>query len=519
MYIRNEVEIPPYVIGPNSKTNSDEYTQLTHSISQNYTYIRKFTMDGITYIIIEGKTDNQAFVMPKEIFDLCFVNKPSSRALICNHTENQEVYISMGHVAEVYDIQYKTLPEDCIYLSLALCGTETNEDTVKRIYELFTSKSKMIKYPCSYFRELNDYLTVSLHNPEYNDKTHPDKITPDKLYTNDDSTYLNIHYNDPEQKLNKYLDAEYYPFGNYVNGNDSTHPYPSISLWKSGLYKMSSLPTDFDSEIVIYNYNNDHDTYFNRFMFHVFDIYFLFDESIRPTVNDIFNSIDTFKKSYYESHNNVILDDNSSHTIKIINDFYFSQYINKDIPLPTTYSRVETHRSFTFKPKVVSLRFAPSISIVDFFTIIGKWTIFQSELFKLYTGIHYNINCRAHRDAATVEPLKAASTENKRKVFENIYIAEEDKRALETTKQTAKFKRGVKHGDLLAHTRFALNVAEKKGSSKFVNAEKYGHKLLRRSNKTKGLGINAPTATTKKKGIKQIKRKTKSNKSNKTKRK
>jgi hypothetical protein len=482
-------------------------------------------MDGITYIILEGKTDNQEFFIPKEIIDLCFVNKPSSRALICNHPENQEVYISMGHVAEVYDIQYKILPENCIYLSLALCGAETNEDTIKRINELFTSKSKMIKYPCRYFRELNDYLTVSLHNPEYNDKTHPDKITPDNLYTNDDSTYLNIHYNDPEQKLNKYLDAEYYPFGNYVQGNDSTHPYPSISLWKSGLYKMSSLPMDFDSEIVIYNYN-DNDTYFNRFMFHEFDIHFLFDGSIRPTVNDIFDSINTFKKSYYESHHNeshhneshhnVILD-NSSHSRKIINDFYFSQYIKSGIQEPTTYSRVETHRIYSFKPTVTSLRFAPCISVIDFFKIIEKWTIFQSELFKLYTGIHYNINCRAHVDAATVEPLKATSIENKRNVFENIYIAEEDKRARETTKQTAKFTRGVKHGDLLAHTRFALNKAEKKGSSKFVNAEKQGHKI-RRSNKTKGLGING-TATTKKKPkqIKQIKRKTKSNKSNKTK--
>ena len=65
--------------------------------------------------------------MPKEIFDLCFVNKPSSRALICNHTETQEVYISMGHTAEVYDIQYKTLPEDC-NLSIALCGNKLRID-------------------------------------------------------------------------------------------------------------------------------------------------------------------------------------------------------------------------------------------------------------------------------------------------------------------------------------------------------------------------------------------------------
>lgn len=92
-----------------------------------------------------------------------------------------------------------------------------------------------------------------------------------------------------------------------------------------------------------------------------------------------------------------------------------------------------------------------------------KWSITQSELFEMYLGIHYNINCRSNcTDISEIdETLKKTSIENKRKVFENIYSAEEDKRMIDTVKKTEKFK----------------------------NAEIYGHKLKAKKSKSKTKSI------------------------------
>ena len=473
MFIRNNVVIPAFLV-----YNSDDYyTYLINSINTKYNYINEQILrDGSVVILLQGNVDKTYFMIPVDIFKLCF-EYISTRATICEQPQNQEVYISMGHSCQYS--HYKTLPANCIYLSLALSGFKTYTANVmtRRILNLFESQSKMLQNPCKNFRKLNDYLTVS-----YNEKMDPDKVSPDK---NLNSTYLNIHYNDPSQELNKYLEIYHDVLGYYDPTSDPdaiSNDY--ITFWKSGLYKMSSSNYGFDN--IIWCVVGD---YFNDVILHNADIYFMFFNSLRPTYLEVLESINAHKKSYYTEITSLDTTINYAPIDRIddetIDDFYFVQYKTSDVIAPETYVRINNKTITTYS-------FEPLISGNDLIIIMKKWNIKQSELFEMYPGIHYNVNCRSNcTDISSDinETLKKTSVENKRKVFENIYSAEEDKRMIDAKQQTEKFKSGVNHNDLLSRAKFALNIAEKRGSTKFEKAENYGHKLKSKKSKSKSKSI------------------------------
>jgi len=478
MFIRNNVAIPTFLV-----YNSDShYKQLINSINTKYNYISKQIYDDSVVIILRGNVDKKNFMIPVDIFKLCFTYI-STRATICEQPLNQEVYISMGHGCQYS--YYKTLPANCIYLSIALGGFATNTRASRRILDLFESQSLMLQNPCKNFRKLNDYLTVSLHNADYNEKMNPDKVSPDKLYDKRNSTYLNIHYNDPSQELNKYLEIYHDVLGYYdptSNPDEISDDY--LTFWKSGLYKMSSSNYGFDNLIMCVVGD-----YFNDVILHSADIHFMFFNSLRPTYSEVLESINAHKKSYYTEITSLDTTINYAPIDRIddetIDEFYFVQYKTSDVIAPETYIRINIFNQIR---TIIKNSFDPLISGNDLIMIMKKWNIKQSELFEMYPGIHYNVNCRSNcTDISSDinETLKKTSVENKRKVFENIYSAEEDKRMIDTKQQTEKFKSGVNHNDLLSRAKFALNIAEKRGSTKFEKAENYGHKLKSKKSKTK----------------------------------
>ena len=478
MIIRNNVVIPTFLV-----YNSDDYyTYLINSINTKYNYINEQILrDGSVVILLQGNVDKTYFMIPVDIFKLCF-EYISTRATICEQSLNREVYITRGHGCQYS--YYKTLPANCMYLSLALGGFNTNIVTARRILNLFEYQSEMLQNPCKNFRKLNDYLTVSLHNADYNEKMNPDKISPDKLYDKDNSTYLNIHYNDPSQELNKYLEIYHDVLGYYdptSNPNAISNDY--LTFWKSGLYKMSSSNYGFDNVIMCVVGD-----YFNDVILHDADIYFMFFNSLRPTYSEALESINAHKKSYYTEITSLDTTINYAPIDRIddetIDDFYFVQYKTSDVITPKTYVRININQNVK---TLITNNFEPLISGNDLIIIMKKWNIKQSELFEMYPGIHYNVNCRSNcTDISSDinETLKKTSVENKRKVFENIYSAEEDKRMIDAKQQTEKFKSGVNHNDLLSRAKFALNIAEKRGSTKFEKAENYGHKLKSKKSKS-----------------------------------
>lgn len=454
MFIRNNVAIPTFLV-----YNSDgHYTHLINSINTKYNYVDKQILnDDSVIILLQGNVDKKYFMIPVDIFKLCF-EYISTRATICEQPLNQEVYISMGHGCQYS--YYKTLPENCIYLSLALCGNVLTLGANKRIKSLFESQSPMLQNPCKNFRELNDYLTVSLHNADYNEKMYPDKISPDKLYDRYKSTYLNIHYNDPSHELNKYLEIDHDVIGYYdPTSNPAEISDDYIMFWKSGLYKMSTPPSGF-SDLILCVVSG----YFNDVMLHNADIHFMFFKSLRPTYVEVLETINAHKKSYYTKITSLDTTTNYAPIDRIddetIDDFYFVQYKTSDAIAPETYVRINQYNNIK---TVITNKFDPLISGNDLIIIMKKWSITQSELFEMYPGIHYNINCRSNcTDISEIdETLKKTSIENKRKVFENIYSAEEDKRMIDTVKKTEKFK----------------------------NAEIYGHKLKAKKSKSKTKSI------------------------------
>ena len=397
---------------------------------------------------------------------------------ICDIPNETEVYTFGGHGC-YYDT-YKTVPEGCVYLSLALCGTSITTITNKQFRRMFEEKSPLLKNPCTTFRKLNKILTKTINNPEYNDNTHMELITPDEKYNDDDSTYLNMHYNDTlhTNKFNQYLESRYDSFGyseptKFLGKN-------AVQFWKSGLRKMSAENPGFSNGMLCIQ-----DDYFKDMMIHQADIEFLYGDSILPTLKNVLDNIDKFKHKYFTDnfHGNigklseddeVDEEDEESLMYHTIYDAYY--FKGKNIigkPFPKTYERL------FFQPPnsyVGELPFSPIISFQDLRFIMNQIKYTQSQLFEMYPGIHYNIVCRSNcsgiEDEYKIQIQRQKSVDNKKGIFYDFHETEADQYFQDTEARTSRFKKAEKYGHKMSNTKSKRKSTITKIKSMFTRKKK-----------------------------------------------
>jgi hypothetical protein len=383
---------------------------------------------------------------------------------LCENHDTQEVYMVMGHGCQFS--YYQKVPQDCVYLSLALCGKATSTLSTKKIWTMFEQKQPILAKPCEKFRQLNSILTRTIHNDNYNEDLYPDLIVPDEKYNEDYSTFLTMHYNDPDDQLSMYLDI-------YYTLLTDTHltKHNLVRFWKSGLRKMSNKNTNLANGLIMCRKGD----YFNDIILHKDDIEFMYEDSIYPTLQDVMGYVHDRKKTYYNSNHGY---GNHAPSEKEIDEFYFEQYQSDfEMVKPQTYSR----KNYLIGGGLLGdevLNFDPLISYKDLKSIIERNAITQSELFALYPGIYYNASCRSS-GCSNVEKendRKKLSLEKKKQLFENLYIVEENSRFNKNASQTLRFKNGVDIGDRIDHINMMFKDNELKGSTLFGEAESRGHK-------------------------------------------
>ena len=384
---------------------------------------------------------------------------------LCNIPNETEVYTVGGHGCQ-YDT-YETVPDGCIYVSLALCGSSISIVGSTKFDKMFEEKSPLLKNPCTTFRKLNKILTETIDNPEYNDNTHMELITPDEKYDKTRSTYLNIHYNDTlhTNKFNQYLEVLYSMFGYSIHKDDV------CVLWKSGLHKMSNDNLEFSHGMTCLS------GFYKEIILHHSDIEFLYKDSILPTLKNVLDMIAKFKlHQYYRRY------DRDPPMPVDIDKLYF-----EDKTLHNSEPRYITR---IYKYKYENFKFEPLISLSDFKNIMKHHQYTQNQLFKKYPGIYYNTTCRSvcsgFPNESRITIQKQKSVDNKSKLFKQLHELESKKYFQNTEARTFKFKRGVEIGDTNrpnSQFNIKMNEYEKEGSNRFNKAEKYGHKMSTKKRK------------------------------------
>jgi hypothetical protein len=310
----------------------------------------------------------------------------------CSNIPNQKIYILKGHGCITNE--YFPVPENCIYITLALCGKEMGVRQVYKTFsDLFILQSDLLINPCNKknFRELNNILTKS-ENPTYNETNYENLIEPDPQYDKLSSSYLNMHYSgNDDSSLHTYLDNMYQPLDSHVLEKSNKNP-TKVLFFKSGLYEIMQTNDKLFKSIFTLTIPNN----YNSIMLNKHNIKQLYDGSIYPTTDQIISSINEYKQDNYGS---------------------ISNYLNNFIIDKTKIESTSIETSYI-------------ISYTHLYNIINQYFVkTQKYYFEKYPGIYYNIVCRSPcttTDEKEILLKRQTSFDNKKKLFDIIETEEDE---------------------------------------------------------------------------------------------
>ena len=282
---------------------------------------------------------------------------------------NMEVYMMKGHGG--VGIDRKEVPSGCVYVSTTMCGNVSTTNGMKGTFlRIFESNNDILREPwkTESFKILDKSIT-NTKSSIYNNSSHDNNNS--EGYKRFDFSYLTMHLprdciyeSEPNEEIFNYLDSELEPcsywFYNNPDGYDSSKPteYNSVLFERSGLLRMGDI-TSYDLHDESQRNNP------NRFngLWHI--TLFKHDNYNFPMVSEK-NIIDMYADSIYPTIDEVLERKN--------------EYISGHSQL--AYCIDESQHDETL------------ISAHEFVEIILELTITQSELFRLYPGIHYFTICR-----------------------------------------------------------------------------------------------------------------------------
>ncbi len=293
--------------------------------------------------------------------------------LKCDNPSNK-AYMMCGHggtTSMILDV-----PDGCVYITTTLCGTSSPSSFMNNFFVLFKNSPDTVKNPCDVnnFNRINQVFSRNSEASYYIGNTK----TNDTIGNPENTNYLNMHISKktcetsatcPKKYLFQYKDSLYIPCAYWFFNNNvllekmgKTPPaHDSIICEISGLISSDNSFEEM-KRIKIENYPNSEWTYPMIRDSHIQEIY---KYSMYPGIDDILAKIRELniqKQSYLK-----------------ITDPTDRKYI--DINSTNQFTR-RYYDSFI-------------MSGYDFIKMIKQhFSITQSELFKRFSGVHYNTLCR-----------------------------------------------------------------------------------------------------------------------------
>jgi len=295
---------------------------------------------------------------------------------------NNTAYMILGHggtTREILDV-----PDNCVYVTKAICGTVTFESVNDSLQHLFCRNKQLVKNPCNInnFNELNKAMSEGSQVDKYIGNVNQNyRIDDDNIFS-ENANYLNMHISKktcdtlaicPKKYLFQYKNADYQPCSYWFykgdkplkSWNSIKEKHNQIFLKFSGLMSADNcFYTEKGTMLKTY-------THWKYPMLTAEMIKLLYMYSLYPTIEDILNKI--------EEQN---IDINSYLKITDPNDpSYFD---------PSKRPIIYLNDGDYYEEPVEYI-----ISGYDFVKlIIDNFSVTQSKLFEMFPGVHYNNVCR-----------------------------------------------------------------------------------------------------------------------------
>ena len=299
--------------------------------------------------------------------------------LKCDNPHNK-AYMMLGH--GVTEMGIFDVPDNCVYITTTICGTSSQHDfyKVNEVIQLFFNNKELVKNPCNInnFNELNRIVSKKSKVDNYIGNTNSNATT------NENVNYLNMHISREtcdisatcaKNYLFKYKNSSYEPCLYWFYKDDEVlneHPikekHDMIRFSYSGLM---SADNSFQTDIMI-TCRNPKYSFWKYPMLTTKEITRIYEYSLYPTTEEIFKKIEDLN-----------IDITSYLKITDTND---EKYFNPLNP-PSDINDGEWHEHYDDYKYI--------ISGYDFVKLIrDNFTILQTELFKMFPGVHYNTACR-----------------------------------------------------------------------------------------------------------------------------
>jgi hypothetical protein len=297
--------------------------------------------------------------------------------LFCPNPSNK-AYMMLGHGST--DSSIKDVPDNCVYITTTLCGNISYRSlSTDRFLSFFKKNRELVKDPCSYsnFEVINRFVSENSESDYYigNTKTND---TSDTSYSVDNpmnSDFLNMHVSRetcrtsakcPKSYLFRYKDAYYEPCsywyfkdGKSYNGPNIRHEHDRVDFQRSGLIDSDDVSDSYYWSI------KKIERPWKYPMVTIQDIEYIYEYSVYPKTRDILAKIrEIFTR------------------LRLKRDIYL------EINDPRHPSYIDIYSDSIYDEYIISAH--------DFINIIIRkhFSITQSELFKLFPGVHYNTICR-----------------------------------------------------------------------------------------------------------------------------
>jgi hypothetical protein len=300
---------------------------------------------------------------------------------------NDAAYMMLGHGST--DISIKDVPDDCVYITAALCGNVSYGDY--NFPHFFFNNKELVKNPCDInnFSELNRVFSENSKVHKYigNVKTNFNIRGLNEGSGVDTTGFLNMHVSKktchtsatcPEEYLFQYKDATYEPCLYWFYKDNKLLHEP-----------LSSMKEKHDSIMFSYSGLISADNSFeyqDRFIFSIpelsvwkypmlntRDINNIYSNSLYPTTHDILQKI---KERNIDIRQYLKITDPSD-----------PKYFDPSNPPSDLYSNRLSQEHFYDYHYIISCP-----DFVNF--IIDNYSIKQSKLFEMFPGVHYNTACR-----------------------------------------------------------------------------------------------------------------------------
>jgi len=345
--------------------------------------------------------------------------------LICQNP-NDKAYMMLGHGST--DISIKDVPDDCVYITAALCGNVSYGDY--NFPQLFFNNKELVKNPCDInsFSELNRVFSENSKVHKYIDnvKTNFNISEYNKGSGVDTTGFLNMHVSKKtchssatcaEEYLFQYKDSIYEPCL-YWFYKDNKYLLESLSSMKekhdSILFSYSGLISADNSfenqEKFMFSFSEL--SFWKYSMLTTRDIITIYSYSLYPTSDDILQKI---RERNIDIRQYLKITDPSD-----------PKYFDPLNPPSNLYDNRESQEHFYDYHYIISCA-----DFVNFIT--DNYTIKQSKLFEMFPGVHYNTACRVfyeprglYESFAFSKKFQRQSSVNNRQNLLDLYTEEDE---------------------------------------------------------------------------------------------